>query len=492
MMKQIIMSLQLNQFGEEEFLECISFFGDKNEISEEDIDLLYAFYHKVSDILNFNKIEKIHDVTSKYLTLVNDEKNIWKLYALELVYFYFMDSLSEVMKYANKLIALDEIYGKASAYCYTMMILGRLKMFKEVAPYMDETEIFVKNNNVSDIQLFHIWINELDIFASSNQPKKYLATRDKLEEIISKLTDTKYYELASLSFTIHDLYGKVMLENSFINDKDDLFKIFSNAIHDLQNKKVISDNYGTIFIPLFDYFKDYYDINDYILNVYSLLSYRMSLFERLKIYEYLMITLNADKNKYHYIYEEYIKALSLYYQISKKNKETEVRTEIINFSMEKKLDVISAKYHYDTLTGCYNRVFLSEIEEKKLETGDIVIYLDLNDFKKINDTYGHDMGDKQLKIFANILMNHFANDLVLRLGGDEFVVITRGLPEDVLQRLDEARAEYLTHNILKNRYGFSAGVLIPHGMVLHEAIGEADKCMYDSKKTGLPLVIKEI
>ncbi len=89
-------------------------------------------------------------------------------------------------------------------------------------------------------------------------------------------------------------------------------------------------------------------------------------------------------------------------------------------------------------------------------------------------------------------MNHFANDLVLRLGGDEFVVITRGLPEDVLQRLDEARAEYLTHNLLKNRYGFSAGVLIPHGMVLHEAIGEADKCMYDSKKTGLPLVIKEI
>ena len=89
-------------------------------------------------------------------------------------------------------------------------------------------------------------------------------------------------------------------------------------------------------------------------------------------------------------------------------------------------------------------------------------------------------------------MSHFEHDIVFRLGGDEFVVLTRGLPEEVLQKLDDARMEYLTtFNLMKNRYGFSAGVLVPHHMALHEAIKEADKYMYECKKASLPVVIKE-
>lgn len=490
--EEMINNIKLNQFTEEDFNELISYFMEKDTITDFDIDLLYTFYHKVVYILNFHKIRDIHLITEKYLSLVDNHENTWELYAIELVYFYFMDSPSEVMKYANKLLTLKASFGKASAYCYVMMIFARLKMFKEATPYMDEADIFVKNNELTPSQLFHIWINELDIFAASEQPKRYIANKDKLDELMIELKKTKYYDDALLFYKIHDLYGKVMLKNQFSINKDNLFKNFKEALNDLRSRKEISENYGTLFIPLFDYFKDNFSKEDYIDNIHSLLSYRMSINERLKIYEYLVETVNVDQLEFQYIHQEYIKALSSYYSISKLNKATEVKTEILNFSMEQKLDVISAKYHYDTLTGCYNRVFLSEIEEKELETGDIIIYLDLNDFKKINDTYGHDVGDKQLKIFAEILLRHFENDLVLRLGGDEFVVITRGLPEDVLQRLDEARAEYLTHNLLKNRYGFSAGVLIPHGMALHEAIGEADKCMYDSKNTGLPVVIKEI
>ncbi|MCR5231282.1 MAG: hypothetical protein K6B64_01390, partial [Acholeplasmatales bacterium] len=168
--EEMINNIKLNQFTEEDFNELISYFMEKDTITDFDIDLLYTFYHKVAYILNFHKIRDIHLITEKYISLVDNHDNTWELYAIELVYFYFMDSPSEVMKYANKLLTLKASFGKASAYCYVIMIFARLKMFKEATPYMDEADIFVKNNELSPIQLFHIWINELDIFAASEQP----------------------------------------------------------------------------------------------------------------------------------------------------------------------------------------------------------------------------------------------------------------------------------------------------------------------------------
>ena len=301
-----------------------------------------------------------------------------------------------------------------------------------------------------------------------------------------------HYDMLKNFYELHLLYGEVLLSKQIEFDINNKAIQFKEILSSLRKWGYVIENYGILLTPLFDFFKDFFEKEEFIDEISHITTYNMNVNERLVLYKYLVENLEIDKIRYHDIYESYVGNLSFYFTNTQKNKTAEILTEILNFSLEKKLDVLNAKYHYDTLTGCYNRVFLSEIEEKTLEAGDVVIYLDLNDFKKINDTYGHDAGDKQLKIFANILMKHFENDVVLRLGGDEFVILTRGLPEDVLAKLDLARAEYLTHNLLKNRYGFSAGVLLPHGMAVHEAIGEADKAMYDSKKTGLPCIIREI
>lgn len=492
-LEERIQNIQLNQFTDEDFYQILAVFNNIERVDETLIDMLYSFYHIVSGILDFKKLSCIHETVNRYLFYNLDVKNIWKLYSLELVYCYIMDSPSEVMKFANRLLTLEgHDIRKASAYSYVIMILSRLQLFKEASAYIDEADIFVSNNAIPDIQKFHIWINELDLFAASNQPKRYMANIDKIDEIIHNLEGGKYYDQASLFYSLHKVYGKIMLKGTFTFNDEELFNEFKNVLIDMRGKAWITENYGSLLLPIFEYFIDKYSKDEYIEMIYSILHFKMSINERLKVYLYLIEELKVSHLEYQFIYNEYFQTVSNYYKISQKNKENEVKTEIMNFSMEKKLDVISAKYHYDTLTGCYNRVFLSEIEEKVLEVGDIIIYLDLNDFKKINDTYGHDTGDKQLKLFADILMKHFVNDIVLRLGGDEFVVLTRGLPEDVLQKLDDTRKEYLGHNLLKNRYGFSAGVLMAQGMALHEAIGEADKCMYDSKKTGLPVVIKEL
>ena len=477
----------------EDFFNVLRFF-ELSLVDSSLIDLFYDFsIHSLKNSIDYERLEGVHRVTKNIYEKASNIINLWKLDLLEIYYFYFVDSLAEVLKHANHILMLsEEGVEKSSAYSFAIMVFFRHKMFSQAVSYIDEADIYIKNHEIKSQNLFQIWINELDIFASSGQIKKYYNVKEKLTEYMENSISLPYYDMLKNFYDLHLLYGEVLLSKQIefdINNKAIQFKEVLSSLRCFGN---VGENYGILLTPLFDFFKDFFEKEEFIDEISHITTYNMNVNERLVLYKYLIENIGIDKTRYHDIYESYVENLSIYFTNTQKNKTSEILTEILNFSLEKKLDVLNAKYHYDTLTGCYNRVFLSEIEEKTLEAGDVVIYLDLNDFKKINDTYGHDAGDKQLKIFADILMKHFENDVVLRLGGDEFVILTRGLPEDVLAKLDLARAEYLTHNLLKNRYGFSAGVLLPHGMAVHEAIGEADKAMYDSKKTGLPCIIREI
>ena len=486
--------LQQNKtISNEDFSTILRFF----ELSNVDTTLIDLFYDfsilSLENSIDYVMIEKVHEITKMMYEKASTISNLWKLDLLEIYYFFFVDSLAEVLKHANHILTMsEEGVEKSSAYSFALMVFFKHKMFSQAISYIDEADIYIKNHEIKSQNLFQIWINELDIFASSGQIKKYYNVKEKLAEYMENSISLPHYDMLKNFYELHLLYGEVLLSKQIEFDINDKAIQFKEILSSLRKWGYVIENYGILLTPLFDFFKDFFEKEEFIDEISHITTYNMNVNERLVLYKYLVENLEIDKIRYHDIYESYVENLSFYFTNTQKNKTAEILTEILNFSLEKKLDVLNAKYHYDTLTGCYNRVFLSEIEEKTLEAGDVVIYLDLNDFKKINDTYGHDAGDKQLKIFANILMKHFENDVVLRLGGDEFVILTRGLPEDVLAKLDLARAEYLTHNLLKNRYGFSAGVLLPHGMAVHEAIGEADKAMYDSKKTGLPCIIREI
>ena len=486
--------LQQNKtISNEDFSTILRFF----ELSNVDTTLIDLFYDfsilSLENSIDYVMIEKVHEITKMMYEKASTISNLWKLDLLEIYYFFFVDSLAEVLKHANHILTMsEEGVEKSSAYSFALMVFFKHKMFSQAISYIDEADIYIKNHEIKSQNLFQIWINELDIFASSGQIKKYYNVKEKLAEYMENSISLPHYDMLKNFYELHLLYGEVLLSKQIEFDINDKAIQFKEILSSLRKWGYVIENYGILLTPLFDFFKDFFEKEEFIDEISHITTYNMNVNERLVLYKYLVENLEIDKIRYHDIYKSYVENLSFYFTNTQKNKTAEILTEILNFSLEKKLDVLNAKYHYDTLTGCYNRVFLSEIEEKTLEAGDVVIYLDLNDFKKINDTYGHDTGDKQLKIFANILMKHFENDVVLRLGGDEFVILTRGLPEDVLAKLDLARAEYLTHNLLKNRYGFSAGVLLPHGMAVHEAIGEADKAMYDSKKTGLPCIIREI
>lgn len=107
----------------------------------------------------------------------------------------------------------------------------------------------------------------------------------------------------------------------------------------------------------------------------------------------------------------------------------------------------------DPLTGAYNRGILVEtaFNEK-----DCFVYLDLNSFKQINDTYGHEVGDKILVLLVNTIRSKIKqNDIVVRMGGDEFLVIVRDCdPMSVKKLFDEALVEFQNSHELKPTFSY--------------------------------------
>ncbi|SMC97843.1 PocR ligand-binding domain-containing protein [Sporomusa malonica] len=172
---------------------------------------------------------------------------------------------------------------------------------------------------------------------------------------------------------------------------------------------------------------------------------------------------------------------------------------VSDITREKRSEEQIQQYAYhDHLTGLPNRRLLDDrlsvaIAQAKRENELIaVIFLDLDNFKPVNDTYGHDAGDELLQQLANRIVSTVrAGDTVSRIGGDEFVVIlpkvkTKVEAEQLAVRLLEAcRKPFI---IRENKVFVSASIgvsIFPDdGMDISELVRTADIAMYHSKRKG--------
>lgn len=162
-------------------------------------------------------------------------------------------------------------------------------------------------------------------------------------------------------------------------------------------------------------------------------------------------------------------------------------------------DQLEYQATHDSLTGLANRSLILSQLAGALNTGarrkvSTVLFVDLDDFKAINDTMGHAIGDTVLQIVAQRLQRALrAEDMVGRLGGDEFLVLLSGDPADedlepLVQRLRAAMAEPIVargHRIAVNA---SIGVttLHPEDRRTPEAVlHDADIAMYRNKTPSL-------
>jgi len=152
----------------------------------------------------------------------------------------------------------------------------------------------------------------------------------------------------------------------------------------------------------------------------------------------------------------------------------------------------------DELSGLYNKRSLIEkiewliSEKKKKGETFAIILLDLDNFKTVNDSLGHNIGDKVLKEISQLLVSSVEKkDLVSRIGGDEFVIVLPEIDMDtrIIKVLDKIKTNIFAPNILesvKYRLTASMGVAIfpKDGKDVNILMRHADIAMYKSKELG--------
>ena len=144
----------------------------------------------------------------------------------------------------------------------------------------------------------------------------------------------------------------------------------------------------------------------------------------------------------------------------------------------------------DGLTKVYNRFFLENNFERtfKFYEQKAVAMLDIDFFKKINDTYGHQTGDKILAYFAEHIKNNLRkDDLIIRYGGEEFLIF--------MPNTTKEEAYIILHKIKNSlnavdgiKFTFSAGIA-NEGETMAEMIKIADERLYKAKKTGRDKIV---
>ncbi|HMK55484.1 MAG TPA: GGDEF domain-containing protein [Dissulfurispiraceae bacterium] len=149
----------------------------------------------------------------------------------------------------------------------------------------------------------------------------------------------------------------------------------------------------------------------------------------------------------------------------------------------------------DDLTGLYNRRgFLTLGDQqikvaKRMKRSLLLIYADMNDMKKINDTYGHALGDAAIKAVAGIMKGTFReSDIVARIGGDEFAILitafSDGREDAILKKLDDNMASYNLKKKHPFKLSISTGFFIcgpATPCALDDMLVAADARMYAKK-----------
>ena len=169
---------------------------------------------------------------------------------------------------------------------------------------------------------------------------------------------------------------------------------------------------------------------------------------------------------------------------------------------EKRIQEVQAKSFQDALTKLANRASFDEFFAKELvrfhhKQFDLAItVIDLDDFKRINDTFGHTAGDKTLQVIADTLTKVMGNDVFIsRYGGEEFVLIFKDVDKiTVMNRLNMLRKKVaslpFTFKGTRVTITLSIGVtLVQRDDIVHSAFERADTALYRAKHEGKNKVV---
>jgi diguanylate cyclase (GGDEF)-like protein len=179
---------------------------------------------------------------------------------------------------------------------------------------------------------------------------------------------------------------------------------------------------------------------------------------------------------------------------------TQIATAIERQKMQARLQHLA---QYDQLTTLPNREFLTHRLDMALTSAQLeqrhlsLLYLDLDKFKQVNDTLGHDAGDRLLQeVAARLKLSMRETDIVARLGGDEFVVLLQDIssPEQASLVAEKLRAVlcqpfHIEGQVLTIRPSIGIAFYPDHGQDRHQLLKHADQAMYSEKHHRQGLII---
>ncbi len=177
--------------------------------------------------------------------------------------------------------------------------------------------------------------------------------------------------------------------------------------------------------------------------------------------------------------------------------EEEIQNQLLK---DRQIEELKEKVFIDDLTGLLNKRGFDEIYES-ITTVDNKLYLlfiDIDNFKQVNDTYGHIAGDLILKKLAEILKKNLRDeDIVARIYGDEFIILFRNVTKDIAYAIAErirntvAKGSFVYNN-QKIKITISGGLsYLKNWLDKERNIEIADKLLYKAKQTGNKIEVEK-
>ncbi len=166
----------------------------------------------------------------------------------------------------------------------------------------------------------------------------------------------------------------------------------------------------------------------------------------------------------------------------------------VSLSRHEDSEQLVKKSQTDLLTGLLNKISFEEkcktyLEKRVIGAKCTMFIFDLDDFKDVNDNFGHQTGDKVLKLFSEILKGYFhPDDIIGRVGGDEFMVLVLG---DMPDGFAERRCRSVIHELKTTDVDGDKGITCSIGIAedtqghsFEELYNKADEALYKAKEGG--------
>ena len=262
---------------------------------------------------------------------------------------------------------------------------------------------------------------------------------------------------------VEDYFGRLILDQKFIDGEKDIVKTM--VLEAVETIRAMMESSGNFDVSIGDFTEK--------------IQAAETIQEILKVKDYLVIEMQKVREHSHTLHDELEKHRTATETLSKKLEESEARALV------------------DALTNVLNRnaynLKIGELvhEYKRYKEEWALLVLDIDHFKKFNDTYGHKTGDKVLKSVAATVSNSIrVSDHIFRYGGEEFVVILSRINKETTKNLSEkirreVERDYFVDgdNELKVTMSIGAAIITPEDTEA-SLFERADKALYQAKQNG--------